>query len=43
MDRVIDANAALAISNEHTLKRATKHSKVHALHLFLDYSISDDL
>lgn len=41
MDHVIDANAALAISNnEHT---ATKHSKVHIVHLFLDYSISDDL
>lgn len=35
MGHVIDVNAALAISNnEHTLKTATKHSKVHVVHLF---------
>lgn len=35
MGHEIDVNAALAISSsEHTLKTATKHSKVHVLHVF---------
>lgn len=39
-----DGNATLPISNnERTSKTATKHSRVNILHLFVDYSVSDDL